>query len=283
VRIYRNVRSFGPCISKNHGITYELRLDSLTASKISWANNRRLIFGNLLLLTYDNLQHSIFATVADRSNIQNNYSIMVGCLRSFRTSNKSLMNCFDMQVRPLTGMNNINYSQSELNVIDSSYPLTMIETMTYFEAYRPVLNALQMIGIEGTFPLAPFLLKLNKEHVLPDYMSSRTTYDLTPLLVAPQSAVKTQMSSVNNHPRLSRGMKNILPRNIFRIEYERMNEVALKYKHVRIADHDQWPSSEELHLNTKQRDAMMLALTHKVALIQGRKSNKILSNAMYCS
>ncbi|CAF4931589.1 unnamed protein product, partial [Rotaria socialis] len=77
--------------------------------------------------------------------------------------------------------------QIDLDDIDFSQTLTMIETTTYFEAYRPVLRALQSINIDEPFPLAPFLLKLTNEKIPPDYVKPSTTYDFTPLLVDPNS------------------------------------------------------------------------------------------------
>jgi hypothetical protein len=46
-------------------------------SKISWANSRRLIYGNLLVLTFDRFQSCAFVTVEDRSKIEDNFIISV--------------------------------------------------------------------------------------------------------------------------------------------------------------------------------------------------------------
>jgi hypothetical protein len=151
------------------------------ASKISWANSRRLMFGNLLVLTYDNFQSCAFVTVEDRTQIEKDFVISV-CFIFFEI----YLFFFRLrlnQVRPLEKLNNHEQIQINLDEIDLSYSFTMIETMTYFEAYRPVLNALQLIAADQTFPLAPFLLKLNNEMVPPDYITPTTTFDFTPLLV----------------------------------------------------------------------------------------------------
>jgi hypothetical protein len=151
----------------------------------------------------------------------------------------------------------------------------MIETMTYFEAYRPVLNALQAIDVEQTFPLAPFLLKLTNEMVPPDYITPTTTYDFTPLLVEPNSEVKAKVIVHQIAPPQRRGPhRGPIPPIIakeFRIQYKQSNQIGAKYKSVSLLNKDQWPTSDELHLNPRQREALILALTNKVALIQGRK------------
>jgi len=150
----------------------------------------------------------------------------------------------------------------------------MIETMTYFEAYRPVLNALQTITTDDTFPLAPFLLQLTNDMVPPDYVTPATTYDFTPLLVEPNSEIKAEILIHETVPARSpryRGTIRPITEKEFRIIYKKSNQVERKYKTVALLNKDQWPTSDELHLNPKQRDALILALTNKVALIQGRK------------
>lgn len=150
----------------------------------------------------------------------------------------------------------------------------MVETMTYFEAYRPVLNALQSISADDTFPLAPFLLQLTNDVVPPDYITPAITYDFTPLLVEPNSQVKTEMivreTTPVRHGRYQGPLRPVIEKE-FRIIYQKSDQVDRKYKSVALLNKDQWPTSEELHLNPKQREALILALTNKVALIQGRK------------
>lgn len=124
-----------------------------------------------------------------------------------------------------------------LDQIDPFSSLTMLETMTYFEAYRPILKALQTIRLDR-FLLAPLLLKLSNVETPPDYITSATTYDFTPLL---------------NH-RFS----------------------STESKSVSVLEKETWPTNEQLMLNPKQYEALRLALTHKVALIQGRTFKMII-------
>jgi len=55
-------------------------LDPATASKIPWANSRRLMYGNLLVLTFDNFQSCAFVTVEDRSHIEKDLVISVNLI-----------------------------------------------------------------------------------------------------------------------------------------------------------------------------------------------------------
>ncbi|CAM4958751.1 unnamed protein product [Rotaria socialis] len=234
VRIYENVRSHGPRLTPRNGIVYDLRLDPKVASKIFWANSQRLMFGNLLVLSYNRFNSCIFATVEDRSNIETNFTI---------------------SVKVLERINRTEQTEGDLDEIAFSHVLTMVETTTYFEAYRPVLKALQSIDITKPFPLEPFLLKLTNEKIPPDYIRRETVYDFTPLLVDPDSPVNSTLSKFE--------------RVSFSITYKQSNQVPAKYKSVALLDTNQWPTSDELHLNPKQHEALMLALTQKVALIQG--------------
>ena len=170
--------------------------------------------------------------------------------------------------------NNNEQSQIDLDGIDFSYTLTMIETTTYFEAYRPVLNALQLVNNDQAFPLAPYILKLDNEMIPPDYIQPTTTYDFTPLLVDPDSDVKTNIIRPGMLPKVWRGSRRSIESkstNELQIIYKQSNEIAKQFKSILLLDKDKWPTSDELHLNPKQREALILALTNKVALIQGRK------------
>jgi hypothetical protein len=77
VRIYEDVRLLGSRLCRRSGLVYDLRLNPEMAAKISWANSRRLMFGNLLVLTFDQFQSCAFAMVEDRSAIEKNFIISV--------------------------------------------------------------------------------------------------------------------------------------------------------------------------------------------------------------
>ncbi|CAF1076922.1 unnamed protein product [Adineta ricciae] len=238
IRIYENVHSLGSQITPRSGLVYNLRLDPKVACRIHWANSRRLIYGNLLLLTRNRFQSCVFATVEDRSRIQTE-SVL---------SAKILCNSnYDQQTIEHLGRN------------DSLHPLTMIETMTFFEAYRPVLRALQIMPTDDTFPFSEFLIKLTPEMKPPNYLTQTTTYDFTPLLVDPNGKVQTHVSMPSKFD----------TRHMLKITYQQASDIDTKYKRVSVLNKNEWPTNEELHLNPKQYEALILALTNKIALIQG--------------
>ncbi|CAF1289347.1 unnamed protein product [Adineta steineri] len=252
VCIYKNVHLYGSKVNSRSVVIYDLSLDRQMALRFSWANCRRLMYGNLLVLSNDNFQTCTFVTIENRDQIEKTFCISVRKLENI----------------------NLNQNQLNLDEINPSCSLIMIETMTYFEAYRPVLNALQTIAVDQTFPLEPFILKLNNENIPPNYVTSTTTYDFTPLLIEPKSKVKsvftidkTELIQVGRF-RFRRYIRRILSKK-FHIDYPQSDLVPEKYKSVNILDTNQWPTSDELHLNPKQHEALMSALTRKVALIQG--------------
>ncbi|CAF0975352.1 unnamed protein product [Rotaria sordida] len=246
IRIYENVHLYGSRLTPQNGIVYDLLLDSKIASRIYWSNSRRLIYGNLLLITFNNFQSYVFVTVEDRSQIEKNFIVSVKTLEKF---------------------NQYERTQIHLDKIDFSCSLTVIETMTYFQAYDPVLNALKQIPSDYRFPLASFILKLTKEMVPPDYIKPTTTYDFTPLLVHPDSNIKTNHSLHKALPHVP--LMNSIITKEFQINYEQSNQIENKYKKISVLNKDEWPTNEQLHLNLKQYEALILALTNKVALIQG--------------
>ncbi len=129
----------------------------------------------------------------------------------------------------------------------------MVETTSYFEAYRHVLRALQKIPSQQ-FPLASYILHLSHDVKPPDYVTATTQFDFTPLLVPIKAGVTsfTQLSIQPNSSDLTNDQ------TIFRISYDQQNLVNKQYRRVTL-----------LH------EALKLALTRKVALIQGPPGMKI--------
>ena len=153
---------------------------------------------------------------------------------------------------------------TNLDLLLSSQTLTMIETTSYFEAYRHILNALQKIPSRD-FPLAPYILKLSPDITPPNYLTTMTTFDFTPLLV-PNKAGVSSVSMPSTRKRTSSATFNSVE---FTLSYDQRDLVDKRYRNVPVLDQSRWPSSAELHLNEKQYQALILALTKKVALVQG--------------
>ncbi|CAF1265253.1 unnamed protein product [Didymodactylos carnosus] len=236
-RVYENVRTLGSSMSKTKNLVYQLQLDARTTSNIKWENSKQLIYGSLLALSDDKFQTCALVTVEDRSSIHKDSIILV---RVFSAKNFN-QHYFGMEA---------DEKQLDLSHITESARLTMLETTAYFEAYRPILQALQKISARD-FPLSTTILSLNKDVKSPDYVNSRTQFDFTSLLVKSNTTVTTDTT------------------NTFRINYSDEYDVNTKYKSVTLLDQSQWPTEKELRLNPAQRKALELALTKKVALIQG--------------
>lgn len=99
----------------------------------------------------------------------------------------------------------------------------------------------------------------------PTYVTSSTQFDFTPLLVRKDAQVKTFVQlSVNP---MASDLNN--SQTIFRINYDQEDINHRQYRNVTLLNENQWPTYDELHLNEKQHAALKLALTKKVALIQG--------------
>jgi hypothetical protein len=59
---------------------------------------------------------------------------------------------------------------------------TLLETTSYFEAYRPILQALQNIK-DDKLPLEKYLLHCDTNVTLPKYFQSKSEVDFRPILV----------------------------------------------------------------------------------------------------
>ncbi len=115
-------------------------------------------------------------------------------------------------------------------------PFTLLETTSYFEAYRPILQALQNIN-DDRLPLEKYLLHCEKNVTIPDYFQQKSDIDFRPILV-----------------------KTI----------DRSSEFEGTLSNVK--DLTTWPNAEQLGLDDSQYKALQLAITKSVALIQGNLS-----------
>ncbi|CAM4789800.1 unnamed protein product [Rotaria magnacalcarata] len=208
VRLYRNTILTGSICSQA-GILFSLLIDvSMLPRSISWSNSRRLIYGNLLAATFDDFDSSCFLlTVEDRSNIDKNGTINVRC-------QKALCDYQLMKIPPGTRF-------------------TLLETTSYFEAYRPILQALQNIK-DDQIPLEKYLLQCDTNVPIPQYFEKKSDIDFRPILVKTSG------------------------------EYNEFNGTLSDIK-----DLSTWPNAQQLGLDQSQYTALQLALTKSVALIQG--------------
>jgi hypothetical protein len=117
---------------------------------------------------------------------------------------------------------------------------TLLETTSYFEAYRPILQALQNIK-DDQLPLEKYLLHCEKNVTLPDYFEQKSDIDFRPILIK-NSEISSEFDG---------GLSNV-------------------------KDLSTWPNNDQLGLDESQYKALQLAITKSVALIQGIIMKKIL-------
>lgn len=114
---------------------------------------------------------------------------------------------------------------------------TLLETTSYFEAYRPILQALQNIK-DDRIPLDNYLLNCEKDVQLPKYFQENTDIDFRPILVKDLGIINQYHGKLSN-----------------------------------VTDLSTWPNAEQLGLDDSQYKAFQLAITKSVALIQGKTNN----------
>ena len=110
---------------------------------------------------------------------------------------------------------------------------TLLETTSYFEAYRPILQALQHIP-DDRLPLEKYLLHCDKNVDLPNYFEEKSEIDFRPILVANGETSCPFLGETSD-----------------------------------VKDVSTWPNAEQLGLDDSQYKALQLAMTKSLALIQG--------------
>ncbi|KAJ8303955.1 hypothetical protein KUTeg_017538 [Tegillarca granosa] len=220
VRLYKNVRITNKEITLD-GLVYWVELDPRHSARIRWESSNRLIYGSLVCLSSNDFNSLLFAIVmeSDRDMLQKN------------------------------GLLKVQFSsllQIPGNLSRMSF--TMVETTSYFEAYRHVLASLQKIQ-KGDLPFEKYIVHCKKDISPPFYLRGETIfYDLLPVI----SNTKISLSNISSRDRYVRGKMNL----------------NSKQKHVDVLNGD-WPSAEDLRLDKSQYDAFKSALTKEFVLIQG--------------
>jgi hypothetical protein len=120
--------------------------------------------------------------------------------------------------------------------IPSGTSFTLLETTSYFEAYRPILQALQNIK-DDRIPLDKYLLHCETNVAFPNYFELQSEIDFRPMLAKSAGEYREFDGRLSN-----------------------------------VKDRTTWPNAEQLGLDKSQYEALQLALTKSVALIQGKLS-----------
>ena len=203
IRIYENVRMIGPVCHRN-GVAYKIQFNTTRLTNVRWETSKRFLFGSLVCLSADNFQSVFLGIVANRD--ANDLS-------------KGMVDIY------------IEGSCEAFRQLDYSDSLVMIESMAFFEAYRPVLLGLKAL-LDSGIAMSSYIIECDMEPKPPKYLQDNTMcYDMRCLIANGMNS--SQWSQV---PVLQRGM---------------------------------WPSADDIGLDNSQYKALQTALTQEFALIQG--------------
>ena len=203
IRIYENVRVIGPVCHRN-GVAYKIQFDTTKLGNVRWETTKRFLFGSLVCLSADNFVSVFFGIVANRDA-------------------KDLSN----------GELDI-FIEGECEAflqLDYSEALVMVESMAFFEAYRPVLLGLKAVKDAG-LAMYSYIVECDMEPKPPNYLRGNSTcFD----------------------------MRCLIPNG----------EQSRQWSNVPVLQRDMWPNADDLGLDSSQYNALNTALTQEFALIQG--------------
>ncbi|XP_023247083.1 NFX1-type zinc finger-containing protein 1-like isoform X2 [Copidosoma floridanum] len=138
LRIYRQAKLMSLDIRNNH-IGNKLAFGNI--KNVDWSNSKRFMFGSLLLLSRDNFQTVLFATVT-------------GCDLGMLSRGHILIEpCHGSKITP--------------DLLKSTF--VVLESKIFFEPYFQVLTAMQNIRDE-TFPMEDYLIRAQIKPELPRYL-----------------------------------------------------------------------------------------------------------------
>ncbi|EPX73565.1 helicase Required for RNAi-mediated heterochromatin assembly Hrr1 [Schizosaccharomyces octosporus yFS286] len=158
--VYDNVRIVGQIIAPRSVVT-KLSFTVRAQKRISWSRSRRLISGNIVLLSQDNFEHIRVGTVCSR---------------------------------PLSGLrkypHEIDVFFHDLNFeLDSRKKFVMIEaTSGYWEAYKHVLTNLQKIS-EHRFPMKDYFVSCKPNSEIARYVQHNPLMRINSVLGSSQSLI----------------------------------------------------------------------------------------------
>ncbi|XP_064484987.1 NFX1-type zinc finger-containing protein 1-like isoform X2 [Ornithodoros turicata] len=168
VRLYTDTRIAGfSCTDAGlvHYVTFK------TEKRINWETSKRLLTGSLIAFSLDGFQTMLFATVVQR-NVQ------------LLSEGKLPVQFSDLR---------------KVADVGQDIPFVMIETSSYFEAYKHNLLALQQLTPD-TLPLQKYIVEVNVETRPPPYLSQLANYDLSPIMKNGMPFETTKVCDRNRWP-----------------------------------------------------------------------------------
>ncbi|XP_014216290.1 NFX1-type zinc finger-containing protein 1-like [Copidosoma floridanum] len=137
-RIYKNVKLIA-FENKENDVGVQLFFGNI--KNVDWRRSKRLMFGSLLLLSRNNFESVLFATVLNREN------------KDLERGYVTIMPCAESIITP--------------DMYNSEFVL--LESKIYFEPYLEVLTAMKNINSDN-FPMEPYFVKAQIDTQLPRYL-----------------------------------------------------------------------------------------------------------------
>ncbi|KAM3965335.1 NFX1-type zinc finger-containing protein 1-like [Aphomia sociella] len=150
IRVYKNVRLLAPYVSRSK-IGCLIQIDKMSNKglfKVNWKYSKRLLYGSLLLLSNDNFNRFVVATIIDRDTAY----LSKGQL-------------------PIALVN----IGEELH-LEESY--TMIESDVYFEPYYHVLKVLHDPSFPVDLTMQNYIVKAEPSTLPPEYLNDSSCYKI---------------------------------------------------------------------------------------------------------
>ncbi|XP_046546854.1 LOW QUALITY PROTEIN: NFX1-type zinc finger-containing protein 1-like [Haliotis rubra] len=230
IKVYKGVTIKGVVWSSDTAILHTLSFDTRELKEITWENTKRLKNDTLVCISSDNFKTFINATVQQR-------------------------NSEELQKGNVTVRFEIDYRAS-CSLLKGG-PYVMIETPAYFEAYRPVLEALKCVTDD--LPFTRYILKCETCTRPPLYMR----YCSTPIDF---SKVVKQRGKSN----LQKSTRKTRPTLVSELNPDENGKVDVgSEENGQGVNDDTWPNAEDLELNESQHKAYIAALTEDFSIIQG--------------
>ena len=229
IRIYNGVKIAGTTTTYD-GIGHVLTSDLSKTQKVKWEYSKRLIYGSLLCLSYDNFHTIYFATVTKRDATD----LMLGIVEVQFTCELETVRSIADQV------------------------FLMAESATYFEAYKHNLTALQLVN---DLCFSQYIVECEDEIKSPAYLriGEEKFYDLTML----DSEYVDENTSLEEDLIENKDVK--IHEKIKAVKRKRDRTL----ESVDILNERSWPGNAKLGLDDSQHRALKNALTHEFSMTQG--------------
>ena len=238
VHVYREVEVLYPECSRK-GMVYRIRFDSLHHSLryVNWEKSKRFKFGSLLCLSEDDFYTLHFATVESRDDI-------------------------------CRGELDVRFEGVELKdlnrFIEANVKFDMVESPTFFEAYRHVLDALKKIEPDE-MPFQEHIVKCSPNVQPPAYEQiTNGCYDMRSILRSDWAPTENNIWACADDDSVASND----PSEDFD-DYSMQSNDESMASNYELSIYDLLYHRESLKLNSSQLRAFQMALTSRFAVIQG--------------